>query len=271
MSYQAKTFQSYAPFILIYLCALSFAPHVVCDEINRRQFEVFANQAISSKYVSRGLVINDYAVNQGEVIAEIATAQSSFYAGMWYNFDLHNENNYDFSITEINYTLGWTEEFNKVSFDLGLINYQLPKEDHADDSTTEIYTTLALNTKYSPAITIYYDAEDINSYYLSLAAGHSIELQRFNATWSVSFSLGYAGAGSGEIFSMDDEASPAYEPDDFDGGLIDALVVTTLDFNITDNLKTSFTLSASALMGDARINNDNDDNIFLSVGLDYTF
>ena len=65
------------------------------------EVELSLTQTLSSKYVWRGIVFNENLVNQGDFTAAVNTDAGSFAASIWYNLDLHNENDEEWSNTRL--------------------------------------------------------------------------------------------------------------------------------------------------------------------------
>ena len=222
------------------------------------------DQTLASKYVWRGLTFNENLVNQGGITAGLDTDLGSFSANIWYNMDLHDENDEEYNFTEVDYTLAWEKEFDMMTLGAGVITYEFPQADTAGDTTTEIYASLGLGIILSPSVTVYYDVDNTNSTYVSFGAGHDFELEALNTTLSIGGALGYASAGNGENFNADASG-------DFDGGFTDFALTASLSFDITESLSISPFVTVSTLLDDARVGNDNDDAVFAGVSASYTF
>ena len=217
------------------------------------------DQTLASKYVWRGLVYNENPVNQGSATAALDTDLGTFSANIWYNLDLNDENDRQYSLTEVDYTLAWEKEFDMMTLGAGVINYDYPHGTFGDGSYTDIYASVGLNTILSPSIAVYYEVDDVNAAYVSFGAGHDFEIEALNTTLSVGGTLGYASGGQSENFG-----------DKFDGGLTDAALTASLLFEITESLSLSPFVTATTLLDDAR-NQDDNDNIFVGVTASYSF
>ena len=222
------------------------------------------DQTLATKYVWRGLTFNENLVNQGGATVAADTDAGTFAANVWYNLDLHDENDEEFNMTEVDYTFSWEKEFDMMTLGAGVITYQFPEADTAGDTTTEIYASLGLGIILSPSVTVYYDVDNTNATYVSFGAGHDIELEALNTTLSLGAALGYASAGNGENFNADNAG-------DFDGGFTDFAVTASVSFDITESLSISPFVTVTTLMDDARTGNDEDDNIFAGVSASYSF
>ena len=215
------------------------------------------DQSIQSKYVFRCIAINDEVVNQGAATAAFDTDLGTFSANIWYNLDLHDENDDQYDFTQVNYNLGWEKELDILTLGAGLIQYQFPQA--SSGNTTEIYASVGVNMILSPSVTVYHDVDNVSSTYISLGAGHDFEIEALNTTLSIGGTLGHAGSGSDTTYG-----------DKFDGGLTDAALTASLLFDITESLSLSPFITVTTLLDDAR-NNDDNDNIFAGVNLSYTF
>ena len=58
--------------------------------------EFSVDQTLATKYVWRGLSFNENLVNQGSATAAMSTDLGTFSANIWYNLDLHDENDEEF-------------------------------------------------------------------------------------------------------------------------------------------------------------------------------
>ena len=163
-------------------------------------------------------------------------------------------------MTEVDYTFSWEKEFDMMTLGAGVITYQFPEADTAGDTTTEVYASLGLGVILSPSVTVYYDVDNANAAYVSLGAGHDIELEALNTTLSIGAALGIASEGNTENFG-----------DSFDGGLTDFAVTASVSFDITESLSISPFVTVTTLLEDARIDNAEDDNIFAGVSASYSF
>lgn len=129
-----------------------------------------------SKYVWRGQECFDGSVFQPSV----GIAKGGWSFGIWGSMDLEDDNNNSSEFTEIDYTIDYSGEISGVEglgYSVGGILYDFPNNggDPETDSTFELYVGLCMDTLLSPSVTIYQDVKSDGTY-VSLAAGHSIEL-----------------------------------------------------------------------------------------------
>ena len=219
------------------------------------------DQTIATKYVWRGIVYNKNQVNQGAVTAGLDTDLGTFSANVWYNLDLHDENDEELEFTEVDYTIAWEKEFDIMTLGAGVIHYDYPSETFGS-ATTDVYASVGLNIILNPSVTAYYDFDNVNGAYISFGAGHDFEIEALNTTLSLGGALGYANSGQSGNFG-----------DDFDGGFTDAALTASLLFDITESLSISPFVTATTLLDDARndVNNNGNDSIYAGVSLSYTF
>ena len=217
------------------------------------------DQSLASKYVWRGILRNENLVNQGGVTAGLDTDLGTFSANIWYNMDLHDENDEEFTFTQVNYTIAWEKEFDMMTLGAGVISYTFPEDTFSDESGTEVYASVGLNIILSPSVTAYYEVDSVNAAYISFGLGQDFEIEALNTTLSIGGALGYAGGGNSENFG-----------DDFDGGFTDASLTASVTFDITESLRISPFITGTELIDDAR-NQKEDENIFAGVNASYTF
>lgn len=147
-----------------------------------------------SKYVWRGQnVTDDWVFQPGASIG-----YKGFTASIWANVDLTGELVDRWEFSEIDYALDYSGTIpgqERLGYSLGVIHYRFPNTGW--DPTTEIYGGLSLDVLLSPALTVYYDVDQVEGAYVELSVGYTVEkLMEWGEDRHVDLELG-AGLGYG--------------------------------------------------------------------------
>lgn len=122
-------------------------------------------------------------------------------------------------IVEIDVIGRYTRDFGGAKGTLGLANYNFPSGGGANSSTTEVFGTLTTSyLDFSQSITLYYDVDALDDYYLSIAGSKSFTLAE-DLNLSVSAQLGHIG---------EDQAAALFGVQD--SGLSDVVVSARLNY-----------------------------------------
>jgi uncharacterized protein (TIGR02001 family) len=143
----------------------------------------------ASKYIWRGQVLSDESVFQPGV----SVSMDKFTAGVWANMDLTNDADEDFSFTEVDLSLDYTDTLVEgLDYSVGVVQYDFVGLAH---STTEFYAGLALpELPCAPSVTAYFDTNEApGAIYINAAAGKSIDIAD-GLTLDLGASLGYANS-----------------------------------------------------------------------------
>lgn len=166
-----------------------------------------------SAYVWRGQVLNSAAVVQPGMTVETPVGLS---LNAWGNMDATKKNEKGGKFNEIDLTANYSVPMGEdmpVALDLGVINYTFPylKEDveGGADETTEIYASLGFDVIAAPALTVYYDVDNVNGYYANLGIGHSFELTEM-AALDLGASIGYADSAYNKAYFGDSADRAAF-------------------------------------------------------------
>lgn len=157
-----------------------------------------------SEYVWRGQRLNKEPVFQPGVTA----AYKGCTGGIWGNMDLTDIHDEPHSLTEVDYSLGYTHMFPRAeewSYWAGFVYYDLTA---ANLKTLEVYAGLTWNVLLSPSVTVYCDldkdeagdpeADDLTKgRYVVLALSHTMEKAVSLGGMSLDIRLG-AGLGWGD-------------------------------------------------------------------------
>ncbi len=149
------------------------------------------NLAYNSRYLWRGMVATD-----GPVLQPAATlGYRGFTAGVWGNLELTGVNGQKGSFTEVDLWAEYSRTWGVLSPKVGVIHYHFPPDGGAD--TTELYLGLGLAVPLSPSLTIYYDVDQVQGFYVAAGLGHSLDLFKngmLSASLELSATIGWASA-----------------------------------------------------------------------------
>ncbi len=233
---------------------------------------VDAEVTLISQYIWRGMVLNEDLSLQ----PTLTVAKSGFSFNVWGQMDLTDfgEDNCHYTddcdsrawqFTEIDFVLDYTHSFDKFTVGTGIIFYEFPNWDHADD-THEVYLTMAYDCLLQPTLTIYYDFDEVKAFYANMAVSHSIAV---NDKFSIdlSSSLGFGDSDFNEYnFANDSNA------------LVDFNLGVATPYKITDDITLTPTLMFSSIVDsdnrdsvDERSYNDKTDNVYGGLTLTYSF
>jgi len=139
---------------------------------NSNKISVELTSSLAGKYIWRGQNLSDDPVFQ----PGLNIGYGKLTAGLWGNMDLSNINGNSGDMSEIDYSLDYSDNFGCLEwlgYSVGAIYYDFPGTAIGD--TTEIYGGLSLDIPLSPSVKLYHDVDEADGSYVSLAVGHSIE------------------------------------------------------------------------------------------------
>jgi hypothetical protein len=159
----------------------------------------------NSKYVWRSIQVTPDPVLQPAV----TVGYKGLSLNVWANMDTTDVHSNENQFNEIDYTLDYSFDWDKVTVSVGAIHYMFPQLHVAD--TTEAYVGIGLKVPASPKLTVYQDLDEHDGTYLALAFGHTFEDVwkptkdiRMGVDLGVTFAWGsrkhnqfYYGAGAG--------------------------------------------------------------------------
>lgn len=149
---------------LICICMLGSVAHAEITPTVGFSLDYFG------KYVWRGQDVTDEPVLQPSTTIGLGNLS----LGIWGNLETTNVNNEKNAFTEVDYTLDYSDAVPGVEglgYSVGLIAYDFPE---AGSQTYEAYFGLSADTLLSPSVTVYYDYDDVDSFYVSAGVGHSL-------------------------------------------------------------------------------------------------
>ena len=233
---------------------------------------VDAEVTLISQYIWRGMVLNEDLSLQ----PTLTVAKSGFSFNVWGQMDLtdfgEDECLYTddcdsraWQFTEIDFVLDYTHSFDKFTAGIGIIFYEFPNWDHADD-THEVYLSMAYDCLLQPALTIYYDFDEVDAFYVNLAASHSFA---FNDKFSLdlSSSLGFGDSDFNDYNFGEDSSS-----------LVDFNFGVAAPYKVTDSITVTTSLMFSSIVDsdnrdsvDDRSCCDKTDNVYGGITFAYSF
>jgi len=141
---------------------------VMCGSVAAEQLETEIGFDFFGKYVWRGQNVTDEPVFQPWV----TLGYGGLTAELWGNLDLTNINGDEGDFNEYNWALDYSGDLEGgIGYSVGVIHYYFP----SDGDTTEIYAGLSLDALLSPSLTVYYDVDDVEGFYIFAGAEHGIE------------------------------------------------------------------------------------------------
>ncbi len=191
-----------------------------------------ASAGVFGTYVWRGQQLSDAVVIQPS--ASITDGPFGF--SLWGNYDTDLE-----TLNETDVTLSYSRSIGQANLSLGYVYYGL---EGADD-TQEIFATVGASTILAPSLTVYYDFDEGDGFFATLAAGHTFKLPR-DISLKLGASVSYDGGNA--IMGADEQGDALNE---FYNGeaWLSLSVPLGLGTSIEPRVAYSFPLSSAA--GDA--------------------
>ena len=163
----------------------------------------------ASQYVWRGQPLNDEGVLQ----PSFTVSGFGVSLNWWGNFDTSTGD--DGTVTSDNFSEhDWTISYGidipdtPLSAEIGAIYYYFPRIS-GDNSTNEAYVSLAADVLLAPSITVYYDYDFADGFYITAGIEHSIALDFIDPNLSLdgAVSVGWADSDYNmAYFGIDDGA-----------------------------------------------------------------
>ena len=149
--------------------ALVAAPLVAAED--EPSLEIEATAEVASRYVWRGLVLDDEAVL--EPSATLAWRGLSFEA--WANFDLTDFGSRENEVSEIDLYLDYTRAFGKIELTGGLARYGVPGP---GTPTEELYLGVEASLPVTLSLTAWRDVDQADGLYLEASMGKTLREER---------------------------------------------------------------------------------------------
>ena len=227
---------------------------------------------VISKYIWRGIEVNEDPVLQ----PSMTVAYGGFSFHSWGNMDLTDFGKDECvytgdcesragQFTEIDLTLDYSHSFDNFTLGAGIISYQFPNWDESED-THELYLAMAYDCLLQPALTIYYDFDEVEGFYTNFSVGHSFVINDKVAI-DLSASVGYGDSDYNEVyFGVNDSV------------LVDANCSIALPFQVTEKITITPLLTVSSII-DSELRNsvesnsccDNETNVYGGVAISSSF
>lgn len=151
------------------LACLAAAVAVAGEEAERPRCSLSLD--LASKYVTRGLMVNEDPVLQPEV----GLSWHGFKASFWGNYDFTDYNRRDNEFEELDWQLSYERTFcDLVTVEGGVIWYKYPGS--GDDSKEVFVLATFDNWLLTPGIGVYYDFDEANGVYVNPTVEHTFEL-----------------------------------------------------------------------------------------------
>lgn len=220
------------------------------------KFTLSIDEGIYSKYIWRGIVLNDDPVFQGS----LTLGYGNWSLNIWHNTDTSNENGESGDTSEIDYTLSYATKIKEdISLELGLIYYDFP---HATGltSTREIYASVTWDKVFlTPTLSVYYDIGRGNGFYVNASVSHSVKLTE---TLNLDIAAGI-GAASQEMF--EEYYGPENQTDFTDANIAFSVPFKFKKITITPSIQ------YTTLLGEADLAGSSSDNVMTSLAFGYEF
>ena len=244
------------------LCMGSTAGLAMADDKPTADLSVSA----LSKYVWRGL---EFSQDSIVIQPSMTVGFKGFSANLWGNLDtdLHSQSPTTNSWNETDLTLSYDWTMGMAGLTLGYIYYGL---DGAQD-TQEVFISAALDTIFSPTLTVYRDYDNLAGWYATLGVSHSITLKddiALDLGAQVSYLSADEASSYGEVINGAKSATDSYSA--LHDGILSASVTIPINdyISITPLLNYTFPLSSdasdymeiSSIDANGALNNGGDDN-----------
>ena len=254
--------------MIVLIVTTTFLPAMAKDVV----ISVETEALVVSKYIWRGLEVNEDPVLQ----PSLTVAYGGFSFNIWGNMDLtdfgEDECIYTSDcesragqFTEIDLTLDYSHSFDKFTLGGGIISYQFPNWDESED-THEVYVAMSYDCLLAPALTIYYDFDEVDGFYANFSVGHSFAIND-KVGVDLSGNIGYGDSDYNiAYFGVDDRA------------LVDVNCSIALPFQVTDKITITPMLNLTSVVDsdlrDSVESNsccDNETNIYGGVSVSFLF
>jgi uncharacterized protein (TIGR02001 family) len=152
--------------------------------------------AYVSKYVWRGIP----QTQDGAFQPSLTFSGSN---GLSFNFWASQDSNKD-EFTENDYTLNYAWSAGKTAWNAGYIYYAFPNTSYV--STSELYASAGFSGPLAPVVSINYDVDEADGFYLALSGSHSLPVGK-STVLSLSGRIGLSSADYNKFwFGVDSTA-----------------------------------------------------------------
>jgi hypothetical protein len=229
------------PMIRSSLFAIAAASITACVNVTKPP-AAHASLAAGNLYAFRGVPQARNGVVQGDMGFSVTDDDvGTFAMTAWGNMNLSDDSGAAIfpdgnggKFTEIDLVPEFSRTFDKFTGAIGAVNYNFPNG--VGTSTTEVYVSGALDTLFSPKLTIYYDVEEVKGLYAQASIGHEWKLcEKLSA--KAGLSLAFATARDGQAYWLDKSS-----------GLADLVASAGLAYEVTPHMSMTATGSASTIV-----------------------
>ncbi|MEZ6016014.1 MAG: hypothetical protein R3F49_12920 [Planctomycetota bacterium] len=232
---------------------------------------VGASVNATTAYWFRGAPVNTSGALQGDLATSIPLADGGLLdLSTWGNMSLTNDSGNGvepdgnaLGFTEVDFVASYTRSFDGYDVTTGVVSYNFPNL--VGGSTTEVFGTASFEAfGLSHALSVYYDFDALDGYYMSYAGGWSTEIDE-RTTFDAGLMLGAMGGDQAAFYFGTDS-----------NGLSDLSLSGTFSRAIDEATTVSATLAYVTTIDsdykDALDANGLDDNgIVLTVGAGWSF
>ena len=184
-----------------------------------------------SKYVWRGMLLNDDYAFQPGVSTTLGSDFGDFTFGVWGSMDMTEFSGQQGQFTEVDYYIDYTVALtDTISGSFGYIYYDFPETEDKYaglGNTSEVYLGVSFDTILSPSVTWYMDVDNYDgASYVAMSVGHTFE-EAFALTDDMPVDI-ELGAGLGYGNSQFNEGYFGVS----DGGMTDTSFSIALPFEV---------------------------------------
>ena len=190
------------------------------------EFEVSAD--VASKYVSRGVAINNDPVLQPRA----RVCWQGLELSVWGNADFTHANGRKNNFQEVDYTLSYSRAFKELgalktlTLTGGVIFYEFPG---TADPTRELFLSASLDELFlKPTLAVYYDFKEADGWYVNPTIEHSVATPWDRAELTLKGGLGWGDANF-NAFNMG--MAPQH------AGFMEVMISATLGIKVTERVK----------------------------------
>jgi predicted RNA-binding Zn-ribbon protein involved in translation (DUF1610 family) len=232
----------------------------VCEKAEEeKEFCFGADAGFFSKYVSRGITWTDGPVFQPDLWA----SYKGFTLSVWGSMDLTDKYDLGGEISELDYTLDYSNNIGPLAYSGGIIYYTFPNT--GDDDTSEVYAGLGYDIMLQPKLVVYYDFWQADGFYGVMSFSHSFELPEVvkgvKSSVDLSAQVGLGSKNYNEFYSGDSHTA-----------FTNYLLTVAIPVSLTDNFSLKPTVSYSSVLDRTiRTKNPHDDNVIFGAVVSASF
>jgi hypothetical protein len=244
---------------------LVMAQDTVMVEKQQADLAVTGESGFYSAYVWRGLILNDGPVSQPSLTVE----KGAFSLNIWANYNIDGKDGGpDKDVNETDFTLSYTIPDSSDNFDInvGAIHYAYSDPRFDDIDTTELFVSSTFyNIILTPVVSLYYDADQVEGWYGSLALSQGFEISDA-LTAEVGGSVGMGEGGYNDYYFGSGAGG---------AGMNDYNVYVSGSYAVTEDLslgaKLAYTMLDGAVADEGKDYYGADNTLWGGVSLSYQF